>query len=246
LPRHRPIDTIAPTDLLRAVRVAHTRAALTGGGTFDAGRLADLAGVRAAEVRALLGALAALGHVTATWTGDSAVYAAGGLAEHQAPAGCRPAGGLRPRELWAALARLLADGHVAATGEIAGELDVPVGRVDRTWLQLRLAGLVGAGLLRLQGDLRWRLTATGEFRVRHLADGSVSVVDVWAAIAADRPRVGDVVDAEMVARRLGVRLERLGVWLHQAMVDGEIRLLDGSGIVPTSIGRRRLAAVPGR
>ncbi|EIV92256.1 hypothetical protein [Frankia sp. QA3] len=242
LPRQTPAAGVDPDRVRRALAAAHRRAALLGGGQFDAQRAADLAGVAVADMTVILRVLVARGLVAAERAGKRHVYTAAAFDGYEPSSANRPAAGLRGRELWTVLSLILGSGRHAPTETIAAGLAVPAGPVDPVWLEIRLAGLVAGRLLHLSGQM-WTLASAGVEHARRLRGEPVDELDVWAVIAGQNPRAGDAVDTTVIAQRLGVAVEDLTTWLRLAITGGDVQLVGRNQIMPTAGGRRLVSMV---
>ncbi|CAO5174164.1 conserved hypothetical protein [Frankia sp. AiPs1] len=231
--RPTALDALTPAAVVSALTAVHTRAALTGSGTFTTTELAKLLTAPPSDTARMLVVLLRFGLVSLSRTANTTTYDASGLTEHHHPDDSRSAPGHpRPRELWVTLIHLASEGRTATTDSIATHLDTPTQPTHRLWLLLCLSMLVGAGHLHLhRGDHpdthRWQLTPTGETRARQTLTTPPSNDDIWAAITAFAPQPDNPAAIETVAQRLGIPANRLTNWLHLAMIRGQLTLTNG-------------------
>ncbi len=240
--RRRPIDTVDPAELHRALLWAHSRAGQPDRG-FTAQRVADRIRVSAVDMGAVLDVLAAVGllHSHRTPNGLN-LYYRHRLADLGTAIECRPGvAAISRRELWAAISSAWQRAGQASTDDIAVNVDAPAGLVDRTWLLLRLATWTAAELLVLTSGPAWALTDRGLDQHERTRRERPSDPQVWAAIAAEqshrRPRGG--LDLGAVASRVGVPTPWLDVWADEAIQAGLLARTDG-GLLPSAGGWRRV------
>ncbi|WP_261565298.1 hypothetical protein [Frankia gtarii] len=240
--RLRPIDTVDPAELHRVLLWAHARSG-SADRTFTAQRVADRVRVSAVDMGVALDALAVVGLLRSHHTRVGlTIYFRHRLVDLGGVEQCRPGtAAISRRELWAAISSAWQRAGAASTDDIAAGLDAPAGRVDRTWLLLRLATWTAAKLLVLTSGPAWALTARGLDQHEQIRRERPNDPQVWAAIAAEQahrhPHRG--LNLGAVADRLGAPTPWLHLWADEAVEAGLLTRTDG-GLLPSAGGWRRV------